>query len=80
MRAVARTPKGWSWLPNVDPRDKQVSVSPLQVGQFNDLVDRATGTTLSLHVRLEITAETMREGYNRTCQPTKNTLEFYDGS
>jgi uncharacterized hydrophobic protein (TIGR00271 family) len=38
-------------------------VSPVQVGRLNDLVDRATGSTVELHVRSVITAETTREGY-----------------
>jgi uncharacterized membrane protein len=38
-------------------------VSPSQVARLNDLVDRAAGSSVSLHVRSVITAETTREGY-----------------
>jgi len=38
-------------------------VSPKQVAGLNDLVNRATGTTVGLYVRSVITAETSREGY-----------------
>jgi uncharacterized hydrophobic protein (TIGR00271 family) len=38
-------------------------ISPQEVGRLNDLVNRATGATVSLHVRSVITAETTREGY-----------------
>jgi len=38
-------------------------ISPGQVARFNDLVDRATGTKVGLHVRSVITAETTRDGY-----------------
>jgi uncharacterized hydrophobic protein (TIGR00271 family) len=37
-------------------------ISPDQVGRLNDLVDRAVGTTVDLHVRSVITAETTRHG------------------
>jgi uncharacterized hydrophobic protein (TIGR00271 family) len=38
-------------------------VSPGQVARLNDLVNRSTGSTVALHVRSVITAETTREGY-----------------
>lgn len=38
-------------------------VSPEQVARLNDLVNRTTGSTVNLHVRSVITAETTREGY-----------------
>jgi uncharacterized hydrophobic protein (TIGR00271 family) len=38
-------------------------VSPEQVARLNDLVNRSTGSTVALHVRSVITAETTREGY-----------------
>ena len=39
------------------------ALSPEQVAHLNDLVNRATGTVIDLHVRSVITAETTREGY-----------------
>ncbi len=38
-------------------------IAPDQVARLNDLVDRATGSAVDLHVRTVITAETTREGY-----------------
>jgi uncharacterized hydrophobic protein (TIGR00271 family) len=38
-------------------------VSPAQVAGLNDLVNRATGSTVGLYVRSVITAETTREAY-----------------
>jgi uncharacterized hydrophobic protein (TIGR00271 family) len=38
-------------------------VSPAQVAGLNDLVNRATGSTVGLYVRSVITAETTRESY-----------------
>jgi uncharacterized hydrophobic protein (TIGR00271 family) len=40
-----------------------VPVDPEQVARLNEVVDRATGTPVSLHVRSVITAETTKEGY-----------------
>ena len=38
-------------------------ISPEQVAHLNDLVNRATGTAIDLHVRSVIRAETTREWY-----------------
>ena len=38
-------------------------ITPRQVALLNDLVDRAVGRTVALHVRSVITAETTRDGY-----------------
>jgi uncharacterized hydrophobic protein (TIGR00271 family) len=38
-------------------------VPPQQVARLNDLVNRVAGSTVELHVRSVITAETTREGY-----------------
>jgi uncharacterized hydrophobic protein (TIGR00271 family) len=38
-------------------------ISPGQVARLNDMVDRAVGSTVALHVRSVITAESTREGY-----------------
>ena len=38
-------------------------LSPEQVGQLNDMVNRTTGTAVLLHVRSVITAETSPQGY-----------------
>jgi uncharacterized membrane protein len=49
-------------------------ISPEQVARLNDLVNGATGTTVALHVRSVITAETTREGYlhRPDCLPTED--------
>jgi uncharacterized membrane protein len=49
-------------------------VSTEQVARLNDLVNGATGTTVALHVRSVITAETTREGYlhKPDCLPTED--------
>ena len=39
------------------------ALGPNQVARLNDVVNRATGTTLNLHVRSVITAETTRDGF-----------------
>lgn len=38
-------------------------VSPEQAAHLSDMVNRATGSTVGLHIRSVITAETTREGY-----------------
>jgi len=38
-------------------------LSPEQVAHLNDLVNRATGATISLHIRSVLTTETTRDGY-----------------
>ena len=38
-------------------------VSPEQAAHLNDMVNRATGSSVGLHIRSVITAETTREGY-----------------
>jgi uncharacterized hydrophobic protein (TIGR00271 family) len=38
-------------------------LSPEQVGQLNDMINRTTGSAIVLYVRSVITAETSREGY-----------------
>jgi uncharacterized hydrophobic protein (TIGR00271 family) len=38
-------------------------LSPEQVGSLNDIVNRTTGSSVTLYVRSVITAETSREGY-----------------
>jgi uncharacterized membrane protein len=43
-------------------------VSPEQVARLSDLVNRATGSTVSLYVSSVITAETSREGYIHQAQ------------
>jgi uncharacterized hydrophobic protein (TIGR00271 family) len=44
-------------------------VSPEQVAYLNDLVNNVAGSTLDLHLRSVITAETTREGYIHGPQP-----------
>src|SRR5215469_9075370 len=51
------TPVAWAVVRTPQP------ISPEQVAHLNDLVNRATGTAIDLHVRSVITAETTREGY-----------------
>jgi len=52
-------------------------VSPDEVGHLNDLVNRVAGSTIDLHVRSVVTAETTREGYVYEPQswPTEDTGE-----
>jgi hypothetical protein len=38
-------------------------VSPERVAQLNDLVNGVAGTTIDLHIRSVVTAETTRQGY-----------------
>jgi len=49
-------------------------ITPRQVALLNDLVDRAVGRTVALHVRSVITAETTRDGYlfQPDCLPSED--------